>query len=89
MLDYWPEWITKPLFDCPICMASIHGTLWFAGILPYFFSVQMHIKFWILFMFCLCGLNTIILGLTSKKRIIQEFETEAFRQLHDLTKKAA
>lgn len=23
-----PDWITKPLFMCPRCMASIHGILW-------------------------------------------------------------
>lgn len=23
-----PDWINKPLFLCPMCMASFHGTLW-------------------------------------------------------------
>lgn len=25
-----PKWISKPLFDCPPCMAGVHGTwIWF------------------------------------------------------------
>lgn len=23
-----PDWINKPLFLCPMCMASVHGALW-------------------------------------------------------------
>jgi hypothetical protein len=26
----FPEWLTMPLFDCPMCMASVWGTtMWF------------------------------------------------------------
>lgn len=28
MDDHSPKWINKPLFDCPMCMASYHGS-WF------------------------------------------------------------
>jgi hypothetical protein len=37
MINYWvhqataklPNWLTKPLFDCPTCMASIHSTYFY------------------------------------------------------------
>lgn len=48
-----PEWIVKPMFTCPPCMASIHGLL-FA--LPYYhLSVIVPIH-----LVCLCALNTLI-----------------------------
>lgn len=25
-----PDWITKPLFECPMCCASVHGIAWWA-----------------------------------------------------------
>lgn len=70
MREKWPKYINKPAFDCAICMASVHGTIWFFIVLPYFYSVELHIKFWPLFVFCLCGLNTVINKLISKERII-------------------
>jgi hypothetical protein len=51
-----PEWIKlilKPLFACPYCMASIHGTvIFFAFVLGY-----LPLIMWIPFCICLCGLN--------------------------------
>lgn len=88
MDNNWPEKVNKPLWNCPICMSSVYGLIGFFAI-DFFFDVHHHIKLLIPFIMCLCGLNTIILNLTSKKRIIQEFEKDAFRQLYDLTKKAA
>jgi hypothetical protein len=51
--NYKGTWFTKPLFDCPPCMASFHGGiigLWYFGldwsVLP--------------FVICLCGLNFIV-----------------------------
>lgn len=26
MEDHFPRWVTKPLFVCPPCMSSVHGT---------------------------------------------------------------
>jgi hypothetical protein len=88
MDDNWPEKVNKPLWACPICQSSVYGLIGFFA-LDFLFGVHHHVKLLVPFIFCLCGLNVIILNLTSKKRIIQEFETDAFRQLHDLTKKAA
>jgi hypothetical protein len=90
MDEHWSEKINKPLWACPICMSSVWGLIGFFA-LDYLFGIHHGIKLLIPFIFCLCGLNTIILNLTSKKRIIQEFEHEAFRQLYDLKdhKKAA
>lgn len=50
-----PLWLQKPLFGCPPCMGSIHGT--FAFIL---FHHDLNIWLWPIFCFCLCGLNYII-----------------------------
>lgn len=66
----WPEWVTKPLFDCAICMSSIWGSAWFFIGLVIGFDLMLPIKLWIPYVFCLCGLNTIINKLTSKERVI-------------------
>ena len=47
-------WYSKPLFDCPPCMASVHGFLISA------FYYDWHIPQIPVFMICLCGLNFII-----------------------------
>jgi len=53
-----PKWILKPLFKCPMCMASIHGTAFYlASPMPY--KPLLHI----MFMVCVCGLNNIIDGI--------------------------
>lgn len=54
-----PKWLQKPLFLCPMCMSSIHGTLIYV-------VSPMHYNFWLhaLFLVTLCGLNVIIDGLT-------------------------
>lgn len=45
---------TKPLFNCPPCMASVHGLF-----LGYMFYGFHHVV--ILYCFALCGLNWIVL----------------------------
>lgn len=30
-----PQWITKPLFECPQCMCSLHGILWWSIFQPF------------------------------------------------------
>lgn len=62
--------IAKPLFDCPICMSSLHGILWFFIGLPLFFNDALSIRLLIPFLLCLCGINTIISKLTTKERVI-------------------
>lgn len=76
---------SKPLAMCPICMSSVWGAIGFFAI-RYFFGVDLPWRQLIPFIFCLCGLQTIISKSVSKYRIIEELDTEAFRQLHDLTK---
>jgi len=49
-----PGYVTKPLFDCPPCMASIHGTL------IYFALYGGNIWLWGLYCVMLCGLNYIL-----------------------------
>lgn len=49
----WEKLIAKPLFACPYCMASIHGTvIFFAFVLGH-----LPLIMWIPFCICLCGLN--------------------------------
>jgi hypothetical protein len=98
LLEKAGDWITeklgkywsKPLINCPICMSSLYGLIGFFAI-DFFFGVHHDIKLLIPFIFCLCGLNTILSKLTSHDRILKEIDSEAFRQLYDLTetKKAA
>lgn len=49
-------WFTKPLFDCPPCMGSIHGFIF--GVYAFGFSWTVPA-----FMICLCGLNFIVKSL--------------------------
>lgn len=56
MRDKLPESINKPLFDCPYCMASFHGTLFFMRFLSDNYAVDMYI----VFCFSLCGLIAIL-----------------------------
>jgi hypothetical protein len=60
---------SKPLINCPICQSSLWGVIGFFAI-RYFFGVDLPLKQIIPFVFCLCGLNTIISKLTNKERII-------------------
>lgn len=49
----WGKLILKPLFACPACMASIHGTvIYFTFLFP-----LIGFWFWLPFCVCLCGLN--------------------------------
>lgn len=59
LCDRLPEWITRPVFDCPTCQSSIHGTL------VYFLFVNTGLLMWPVYCVCLCGLNY-LLGRFSK-----------------------
>lgn len=51
------NWFTKPVFDCPPCMSSLHG---FAISSINYNSSEHWIFFVIGYIICLCGLNFII-----------------------------
>lgn len=61
-----PEWIYKPTIGCAACMASVHGTI------SYFIFAYKDFGLWLWPVFCvvLCGLNYVIIKLTSNKREI-------------------
>ena len=76
ILEKQGDWIeekfgkwSKPLVHCPPCMSSVWGLIGFFAI-RYFFNVDLPFKQLIPFIFCLCGLNTIISKLVNKERII-------------------
>lgn len=69
-----PEWICKPLFNCPACMSSVHGLIWFFVGIPFCFNDTLPIGQLIPFLICLCGLNFLLIKFTSKERIIIEDE---------------
>lgn len=56
-----PHWIRKPIYQCAPCMSSFWGTLYFVG---YALTVpEFHIgliSMWILFVFCVAGLNAVL-----------------------------
>ena len=62
---YW----SKPVISCPICMSSAWGLIGFFAI-RYFFNVDLPMRQIIPFVFCLCGLNTVLSKLVTKERII-------------------
>jgi len=48
-----PKWVTFPLFECPICMSSVHGTwIWFI--------TNGEWTGWPIFCIALCGAMKII-----------------------------
>lgn len=56
IVDYYtPSWIAKPLFNCVMCMASVHGTLVY-----WLFEPAPSLHGWVFFCVALCGLNYII-----------------------------
>ena len=55
----WQRTLLKPLFACPPCMASVHGTIIFFIML----FGSYGILYWPVFCICLCGLNYIITSL--------------------------
>ena len=65
------EYLMRPIFDCPICMSSVWGTIGFFA-LDYFFGVHLPYKLLIPYVLALCGLNTILVKFTTKERIIVE-----------------
>ena len=48
------EFWLKPIIGCPVCMPSIHGTIWFLILNEWDFF------FWILFIVSTSGLNFVI-----------------------------
>lgn len=54
MRAHLSEWITKPTFDCKYCMASVHGTIFYA-----LFLLNYPWWMWIVFCFCVCGTTAI------------------------------
>jgi hypothetical protein len=51
MDTHWSLWINKPLWRCPPCMASVHGTLIF------FTLPEQGLLLWVFFIVCLAGFN--------------------------------
>jgi len=52
-----PEYIKKPLYDCPTCMASVHSTY----IYWYNYELNLHNALvYIIYVFGLSALNTLI-----------------------------
>jgi hypothetical protein len=49
------EWFTKPTFDCPFCMSSVHGSIFF-----WIFLNDYPIIMWPIFVVCLTGWGAII-----------------------------
>lgn len=52
-----PAWLEKPLFDCPTCMASIHGIYVFM-----IASSYINLPLWVLMLYipCLAGMSTLV-----------------------------
>jgi len=57
LLDNAPEWVKKPLYACPTCMASIHS------IYVYWYNYEFNLHnglVYIIYVFGLSALNTLI-----------------------------
>lgn len=51
----WPSWLVTPLFDCPYCMSSIHGTVFF-----WFFLSDYEWYLWPVFVVSLTGIGALV-----------------------------
>lgn len=49
-----PIWVVKPIYKCPVCMSSVHGTYFF------FYFDQSGLLNWVIFVFALCGIQYLI-----------------------------
>jgi hypothetical protein len=58
-------WYSKPIFLCPICMASVHGTIAFW--VMYFNDHLNNAYTWPAFCICLAGINYLLVKLTSNE----------------------
>lgn len=60
----WPEWIRKPLFECPICMAP-----WWGSLILVIFGLATGVWFswwqWAVILFVAGGINTLIVLIKS------------------------
>jgi len=56
-----PAWVLDPTIDCPVCMASIHGTTWFLIWEPKWAFLP-----WIMFIVAVSGFNYVIQLITDK-----------------------
>lgn len=52
-----PNYLNKPLWKCPICLASVHGTAIYALFLMPLYGIWL----WIPFCVCLCGFNHFVM----------------------------
>lgn len=58
-------WYSKPLFLCPICMASVHGTIAFC---IFYYNEQINnALLWPVFCICIAGINYLLVKLTSNE----------------------
>lgn len=61
-LDVLPEYIKKPLYDCPICMSSMHSYLFPLAIL--FFGLEAsYLLLYPFYIIVLAGLNGVLLSI--------------------------
>lgn len=83
MDDHWSIWINKPLWGCPICMSSLWGTIGFI-VLPFFFNVELPGRQFLPFIFCQCGLNVLLNGISTRNRILKDIDDEAYLKILNL-----
>ena len=51
----WPEFVTEPLFDCPYCLSSVHGSIFF-----WLFLSAYPLIMWPILICCLTGLSDLV-----------------------------
>lgn len=55
MRKKWPEWVNKPLFDCPYCLSSVHGSILF-----WIFLSSYPLIMWPVFVVCCTGVSALV-----------------------------
>lgn len=62
-----PEWIKKPLYDCPICMAPWWGSVCLAAMCLYS-SEWLNPVSWIILVFSAGGINAVLIYIISSNK---------------------
>ena len=74
--DHWPEWVKKPLFACPICMAPWWGSV-ILGAMWAYSRMKIDPLSWVLIVFAAGGLNAVLIYIISAdKEVTKELKDE-------------
>lgn len=61
-----PSWVADPTFSCQVCMASIHGSIWYLIACFYFHDLKWNFFLHVLFVVSVSGFNYVLTKITKE-----------------------